>query len=328
MSNVTIRDLAQRLGVSIATVSMALNNRPGISEETRQRVLLEVQKSGYDMDRLNTPPSKKRSTIDFVIYKKHGRVVDDTPFFSALIQSIEQEAANAGHNLGIRYVTDGSPVTANGDRMILLGTEMSDSDIEPYLSLDCPLVVLDNRLPDLPVNTVSIDNHGGVVSAVKHLIECGHKQIGYFASSDSIRNFDERFESFCSALAAYGLKPVEVISLPANMEGARQEMERHLAASDLKGTAYLAGNDFIALGAQMSIRERYEIGKEISIIGFDDLPLARVFTPQLTTIRVFHDMLGRIAVRRVLELQKETRQHYMHTVVGGELRIRDSVAIL
>lgn len=325
MAGVTIRDLAKQLGVSTATISMALNNRPGISPETRQRVQEAVRESGYNLDRLTGTPGKKRGNMELVIYKKTGRVVGDTPFFSSLIESIEQEAAAAGYQLGIRYMGPDTPLTGLAGGVILLATEMDETDLEPFLSLGLPLVALDNSFQGSDVNSVAIDNAGGTGRATMHLISLGHERIGYLASSDRIRNFEERFSGYQNALARAGLEPAEVISLPANMDGARQGMQNRLADHSVSCTAFVADNDLIAMGAMMELRERCVIGRDLSVIGFDDLPFSRICDPQLSTLRVYHDALGRTAVRRLLELQREPDQPVTHTLVGVGLKLRGSV---
>lgn len=263
--------------------------------------------------------------MDLVMFKKHGKVVADTPFFATLIQSMEQEATASGYHLGIRYTSADTAITSTANGVILLGTEMTAEDLHPYLQLSMPLVILDNNFPSASVNTVAIDNFGGEMLAVEHFVASGHKKIGYLAGSEKISNFEERYQGFLAALRKYNLEPVEVITLPPNIDGASAEMTRYLETNKLKATAYCADNDFIALGAMMGMRGKYAIGKEISVIGFDDLPYSRVCDPELTTIRVFNDMLGAAAVKRVVELCKTDESVYTHSTIGVELKIRSSV---
>lgn len=328
MAGVTLRDLAEKLGVSAATISMVLNNKPGISEETRTRVLKEVEVSGYDVDRLFGSSKKQRGSIGFIIYKKHGMVVSDTPFFSVLTESIEQHAAAAGHNLSIRYISDRPDIPDFGklypDGIILLGTEMDENDLRPFMDMSIPCVVLDNAFPLTEINTVSIDNCGGIYSAVKHLCEMGHREIGYMKSSIPIRNFLERYSGFTDCAELLDIEMGSVVPLSSTMEGAYQDMKLWLE-SNKPCAAYVADNDIIALGAVRALRERgYMLGRDVSVVGFDDLPFTRISEPPLTTVRVFNDALGAAVFKRLADISADDFP-FTHTLVGTELKVRGSV---
>ena len=164
--------------------------------------------------------------------------------------------------------------------ILLLATEMDESDLSPFLELSIPIVLLDNGFPNLQLNTVSIDNFGGTGLATTHLLNHGHKRIGYMQSSVPIRNFDERYFSFVQTLAEAGLKPADVIKLEPNMEGAYKDMKQWLSVNNLSSTAFVGDNDFIVLGAIRALREEnIKLGHDISVVGFDDLPFTRFSEP-------------------------------------------------
>jgi LacI family transcriptional regulator len=312
---------------------MVLNNKPGISEETRERVMSAVRAEGYNL-RKNAPASRRnKENVSLIIFKKHGKVVGDTPFFSTLIESIEKEAVSEGYRLSIRYVNAGAELgefdRTSRENLLILGTEMDENDLKPFMGLDASLVVLDNGFPGFPVNTVSIDNVGGTVSAVRHLIESGHTKIGYLGSSIPIRNFAERFRGYELALAERSFRPVDIISLESTMEGAYRDMKKWLSENKLTATAFAADNDFIALGAIRAIRENgLTLGRDISVVGFDDLPFARMGEPPLTTVRVFNDVMGADAFRRLTEIIRNPGVPFSHTQIGTALKSRHSVVAL
>jgi DNA-binding LacI/PurR family transcriptional regulator len=333
MSAVTLRTLAQRLGVSTATISMVLNGKPGISEETRQRVLAEVKASGYCFRRTTAAPRKAKENICLIVCKKHGKVVGDTPFFSTLIESIEKKADAEGYRLNIRYLNSTSePGDFDRSRLeglLLLGTEMEEEDLQPFVRLNLPIVVLDNGFPLLPINTVAIDNIGGTVTATKHFLENGHTRIGYMKSSIPIRNFNERYFGYEMTMKQHGLRPDNVVSLESTMEGAYRDMKQWLASNKLTATAFVADNDFIALGAIRALHENgIFLGQDVSVVGFDDLPFARINEPALTTIRVFNDVMGAAAFSRMLEIIRNPDTPYSHTRISTELKARQSVVNL
>lgn len=101
-----LKDIADKLNISQATVSLVFNNKPGVSQETREKVLKAAAEMGYNIDALLRMSGDKHKNIRFIIYKKHGKIVSDTPFFSALIEGIEQEAKNNGYNLSISYIQE------------------------------------------------------------------------------------------------------------------------------------------------------------------------------------------------------------------------------
>lgn len=330
MSGITLRNLAEKLGVSTATISMVLNNKPGISEETREKVLAKVKAEGYNARRAPAASKKSHDHFSLIIYKKHGKVVADTPFFSRLIESIEKEADGEGYRLSIRYISSDSELSefsrSHLEGILLLGTEMAEEDLQAITNLNLPLVVLDNGFPQLPINTVSIDNIGGTTAAVKHLFEKGHTKIGYLKSSILIRNFTERFIGFESALRYNGLKPDNIISLESTMEGAYRDMKEWLSSNKLTVTSFVADNDFIALGAIRAFREKgILLGRDISVVGFDDLPFAVINEPALTTVRVFNDVLGAAALNRMIDIIRNPNTPYSHTQIGTMLKVRDSV---
>jgi DNA-binding LacI/PurR family transcriptional regulator len=329
MSEVTLRSLAEELGVSTATISMVLNNKPGISDETRQRVLEHVKASGYKIRQYNTSAKRTKENTGLIIFKKHGKVVGDTPFFSRLIESIEHQADTEGYRISIKYMNSNSPLNdfdSGLQGLLVLATEMTDSDIYPFMKLSIPLVALDNGFHNLPLNTVSIDNIGGTGSATRHLIKCGHKKVGYMKSSVPIRNFEERYFAYTQALNDAGLEPTDVIELEPNMEGSYRNMMQWLSENNLRSTAFVGDNDFIVLGAIRALRENnIRLGRDISVVGFDDLPFARINEPTLTTVRVYNDIMGKSAFRRLTEVIQKPDAPYIHTQIGTSLKIRNSV---
>lgn len=329
MSEVTLRSLAEQLGVSTATISMVLNNKPGISEETRQRVMEHVRASGYKTRQYNTSAKRTRGNTGLIIFKKHGKVVGDTPFFSRLIESIEHQADMEGYRISIKYMNTNSSLNdfeSGLQGLLVLATEMTDSDIYPFMKLSVPLVALDNGFYNLPLNTVSIDNQGGTGSATRHLIECGHKKIGYMKSSVPINNFEERYFAYRQALDDAGLEPADIVELEPNMEGSYRNMMQWISENSLGSTSFVGDNDFIVLGAIRALRENnIRLGRDISVVGFDDLPFARINEPALTTVRVYNDVMGKSAFNRLTEIIKKPDSPYTHTQIGTSLKIRNSV---
>ncbi len=330
------REIATALNLSPATVSLVLNNKPGVGEDTRRRVLDYVAEMGYDANALKKPALRNHRSIRFVVYKKHGLVVSDTPFFSALIEGIEQEARREGYNLVVSYLNEkenaaevlrviqDNPL----DGILLLATEMDSGDLKPFLALGCPLVALDSRFPGLAVDSVQIDNHMGAAQAARRLMEAGHTSIGYLHSAVWIRNFEERREGFLSALEQAGVAfdPRWLINLESTLDGAARDMAAAIEDMQDLPTAFFADNDLIALGAIKALRERgFSIPGDVSVVGFDDMPFCEMLDPPLDTVRVFKQRMGMVAVRRLIDRIAAQPEETIRVEVATELVRRGSV---
>ena len=170
---ITAKELARKLNLSAAAVSMALNHKPGVSTATRQLVLDAAEKYGYDFSRI----AEKHTTsgaIYFVIYKKHGTVVADTPFFSQVSEGISQGCKKNDYRLKISYIYEDA-ITKQIEEIqysdcagiILLGTEMESGDLKPFLNLPIPVVLLDAYFETVPCNCVLINNVQGAYLAAR-----------------------------------------------------------------------------------------------------------------------------------------------------------------
>jgi LacI family transcriptional regulator len=333
---IKVKDLAKMLGVSPATVSLALNNKAGISQATRQRIFDKLNELGYS-DRIPLPTTAEPLNIRLVIYKKHGIVVADTHFFSQVIEGINLETRRHGYNLLVTYLS-GDDAKEEQQRLaclspcngvILLATEMEIEDLSPFLELDIPVVLLDSYFERVDADCVVINNVQGAAEAVRRLLQMGHTEIGYIHSSVPINNFRERREGMEKALHAFGRKlPDEMIfSVEPSIEGAREGMTKHLSQLVQLPTAFFADNDLIAFGAAQAIREAgLRIPEDVSLIGFDDMPIAEIMEPHLSTIYVPKQRLGMLAVERLISQMNGGTDEFVKIEVKTRLVSRKSTA--
>jgi len=331
-----VKDIARMLNISPSTVSLVLNNKPGISEETRQKVLKTVEELGYNTNILSKPALKNNKNLRFVIYKKHGNVVADTAFFSALIEGIDTEARKNGYNLVFSHVNESEGkmdvyriIEENPlDGILLLATEMSPEDLQPFTRLNMPIVILDNNFEREKLDTVLINNVQGACEATKYLIDMGHKSIGYLHSSVWINNFEERKEGYLKALQENGLQANEkyIFGLESTTEGAYGDMKALLQKGRKLPAAFFADNDIIAFGAIKAMKEHgLRIPEDVSVVGFDDVPFCEIIDPPLTTIKVHKQRMGMVAVKRLIEKIEENAAEFIKIEVGTELVVRKSV---
>lgn len=333
-----IKDIAEKAEVSPATVSMVLNNKAGISPETRNKVLNVVSESGYSKSILKEALIKNKGSIQLIVYKKHSRVVADTPFFQQLIEGVESKARNSGYQLLIKYISGGKPdINAlmheaddnqiNG--LLILGTEMDYSDIAHFMSIKMPFIFVDSYFLGVSAGYVVINNTGGSYIGTKYLLEKGHTEIGYLKSSIPIQNFLERYEGYYKALLEKDL-PVEskyCIPLGPSMEDSYEDMKCFLKKNTGLPTAFIADNDLIAFGAMKALREcGVKIPDDVSVIGFDDMPFCNFSEPPLTTIGVDKKLFGKLAVDNLVSLMENKVHYNTKTVMDVELIERSSVA--
>lgn len=327
---ITAKELAQKLNISAAAVSLALNHKQGVSTETRQRVWEAAEKYGYDFSKLadRTHPT---GAIYFVIYKKHGTVVTDTPFFSDVSEGISQYCKKEQYKLKISYIYEDETTLERQIQdiqysdccgIILLGTEMEIEDVKPFLNLPIPVLLLDAYFDTVSCNCVLINNVQGAYLATKHLIRSCKKQPGYLQSSYQISNFAERSSGFYKAVRESGMSASRSIvhKLTPSMEGAYADMLEIIKNNEQLAPCYFADNDLIALGAMKALKKNgYKIPSDICIVGFDNLPVSSVVEPSLTTIHVPKRYMGEVAAARLLTLLKEPGQPPVKTEIMTRL---------
>ena len=328
---ITAKELAKKLNLSAAAVSMALNHKPGVSTQTRRLVIDTAEKYGYDFSRVMERRQQLTNVIYFIIYKKYGAIVADTPFFSQLSEGISRECKRQNLALKISYVYEEAAAIeqqiadirgSDCSGILLLGTEMEAKDVAPFLSLSCPLLLLDAYFETLPCDCVLINNIQGAFIAAMHLIRKYKKQPGYLQSAYQISNFSERSSGFFKAIRFCGMSASKSIihRLTPYIEGAYADMREILKANEELAPCYFADNDLIAIGAIKAFKEEgYKIPEDIAVIGFDNLPLTSVIEPALTTIHVPKQYMGEIAAQRLSAIINAPGQPPLKTEVATTL---------
>ncbi len=330
------KDIAKLLKISTATVSLARNNKPGVSEETKknvQEIILDMaEKEAQKQGALKGA----QGTIAFVIHKKHGKVISDTPFFLTLTESIQNVAAAKNFNVNILHYNEDDDISnhllrccdesING--ILLLASEMEASDLAPYFDCGKPAVILDSHYPDENLNTVIINNKDAVRKCVKYAYQMGHRKIGCLKSSVYTTNFVERYQGYLSTMRELGLEVEEeyIYHLRCTSDDAYDDMKQLLERGCKLPTLLIAGNDLLAIGALKALKEKgFSVPGDVSIIGFDDMPISRMMDPPLTSVRIFINEIAREAIKRLIERIQEEDSCTIKIEVAGALMIRDSV---
>ena len=331
MQKVKNKDIAEALGISTAAVSLALNNKPGVSEETRQKV--------FALANINTKPNSAPKQLLFIIHKSHGEIIIDKPFFSDLIEAVQTQATQNNYNVIVSYYTYTMDLCdyihslnmQNAVGAVILATEMLSDDLNQYKQLVMPFVLLDSDFDIEPYDAITIDNQSAILRAFEYAYKLGHRDIGYLRSGVYINNFAHRFDGYRKALRQHGLEHQNcpVFTLHCNIEMAYLQMREILSQlpRDFKmPTCFLADLDYLAIGAINALKEyNYRIPEDISVIGFDDVTACEIITPQLTTVRVNRGDIGRLAINTLIDRIENPHPYHIHTQISSDLIIRKSV---
>jgi len=335
----TIREVAERAGVSVATVSRILSGSYPASPATRARVMRAVKELDYVANAharalAGTPSKSVAIVLNSVI----------SPHYAHVAQGVETQTAAEGR-LCLIGTTGGDPERElamvkfmreqHAEAVILVGNVVDDDKYRKQMTRYAhALVGIGSRLvlcgrpplgPDVPAVVVEYDNDGGAFAATSHLLSAGHQRILLLGRRAGYTTQEGRLAGYRRALAAYRVPHDPTLEVDGTMEwheGHRMMTER-LAAGPRDFTAVFCLNDLIAGGAHRALAEHgLRVPDDVSMVGFDDLPPSNDLT--LTTVHLPHEEVGRTAVR--LALEHEARGGIPpHVVLGTHLVVRDSV---
>lgn len=335
--SITAKELAKILNLSEAAVSMALNGKPGVSTQTRSRVLETAHNYSYDFTKIKKSRTNE-GTLDYITYRKDGAVlkVQGTAFFNTLTDHLESYCRKKGYKLSTHTITSGNDVdeqleksiSSNCVGVILLGTEMTKEDFFPFAYISKPIVVLDTFFNSTKMDFVLMNNVEGAYQATRFLIKKRHTQPGHLQSSYRMFNFESRADGFRKALHDSGLSSSNSIihSLSPSMDGAYADMVEILKHGEEIANCYFADNDLIAAGAMKALKDYgYRIPKDVGIVGFDNISLCTYLDPNLTTINVPIRYMVEMAVDRLISVINAKNYRPIKIEVNTNLVMRQSV---
>jgi LacI family transcriptional regulator len=338
---VRIVDIAKAAGVSPATVSLVLNDKPGVGEETRRRVHSIARKLEYQAPRSSAQPAAASDSVCLLHIARHGRTVnrDHDVFIADYIEGLGQGSQKVGLSLEVatfqqtpieQIIAAAQQLPAAG--LIVLGTELTAADVEAFSSVRKPLVFLDTYHEFLPFDFVDMNNLDSVFSVVAHLEARGHRRIGMVKGSPETPNLLLREQAFAASLARCGLPHDErfTFATDSTFHGAYDDMLAILRRGAELPTALFCANDIIACGCLRALTARgVRVPEDVSLVGFDDLPLGAVSDPPLTTVQVSKAEIGRMAVHLlVTRIRSERRTSPVKVLIGGRLVERQSVRVV
>jgi LacI family transcriptional regulator len=308
---ITIYDIAQTCGVSITTVSLVLNNRPGITQETRTKVLDTAARLGY-MVRPPTASTRcgRLSRLGLIIKAEPNLSPQANPFYSKIIMGIEEACR---HN-GISMLFATLPVDENNhpvqfptllnseevDGLLMVGAFVDKTILSVNSRRDKPVILVDSYSDTETYDTIISDNFRAAYQAVEYLIKKGHHHIAMAGSEpDAYPSFKDRRNGYLRALKENRISEVYFanFNLNENKPAGYEEIKRMLAA-DPQITAIVGVNDDAAVMVLQAAKEMgLRVPEDISVVGYDDTYLATNASPMLTTLHVDTVGMGRAAVQ-------------------------------
>jgi len=332
---VTLKDIAQRVGFSVTTVSRALAGYDDVAEETRRKIIEAAREMGY------YPSYTARSlrwgrtnTIGFVIPATERYLSD--PFFLELLSGIGDGTAERGFDLLVSTCKPLEPEERltyerivrgrRADGMVVARTRREDKRISYLVEEEFPLVAFGRTALDLDFPYVDVDGEEGVRQAMEHLIDLGHRRIAFISPPSYLMFAEHRLAGYRRALEEHDLEfdPSLVVEGDLTQSSGFLTMKKLL---DLPSppTAVVCGNDLMALGAIAAAQERgLTVGRDIAVVGFDDIPLAEHSHPSLTTVRQPIYEIGHTICHMLIQLIQGNELAERHIILKPELVVRES----
>jgi LacI family transcriptional regulator len=322
--------VAKHAGVSISTVSLAINKKERVSEELREKVIKAIDELNYRPNGLARSLKSKKSKVI-------GLIIPDivNPFFPLMVRGVGDTAKLFGYNI-ILCNTDGE-VKEEATFLRLFEEKCVDGiiftcsgRIKKSLSLlneiSIPKVILDRRLDDLSIPTVTVDNAKGAYLATGHLIRKGKQRILFISGPDQLQSSLDRLDGYRQALTENKLNvdPELITYGDFSFEGGQKALKDAIA-NQIRFDAVFGANDMMTLGAMMVLSESgIDIPGGIEVVGYDDIMLASLFKPALTTVRQPAYEMGCEAVKMILRAIHSKKTSISSKVFEPQLIIRES----
>jgi len=329
MKRVNIQEVAKLAGVSPSTVSRALNNHPGISEKTRQKII-EVAK------KLNYKPNYRGQILTTKSTKNIGLLITDitNPFFPELVRGAEERASEAGYTILLGNTSESEEKETNYldffsrgpvDGVIISASRISNEHIINLAEEGLPIVVINRMLEHPKISYVSTDMEKGGYLATKHLIKLGHSRIAFINGPKLSEAAERRLSGYKRALTESKIRyNPNLISFNTPVADSGYKEAIKLLCAKNPPSAIFTYNDLMAFGVIKAAKELgIKIPEELSIIGFDDIFFSNFTDPPLTTVRQPKEELGENAVELLLKLMKGEKQSLL---LEPELILRNTTS--
>lgn len=337
---VTLKEVAEQAGVSYQTVSKVLNKQVQVTEETEQRILDAVRSLGYRPNLIARSMREQRTRLIGYAWQPSQPGLAN-PILDQFLQSMAQEAEAAGYHLmcfphhtgndllaGYRDLIETNRV----DAFVVSSVEFNDPRIEYLVQKNFPFVAFGRSNPDWEFHYVDVDGEAGMHMLIEHLSALGHEHIAALAWPETSRVGENRMAGFIAALkdCCQKIRPEWIMRGEGTFEFGQQAATFLLNQPAMKRpTALVAFNDIMAIGAMRAAQDLgLTVGREISITGFDDVPLVQYLIPPLTTIRQPIWEVGQNVINMLLSIMQGIQSVEKHVLLPPRLIVRNSTGRL
>ncbi len=310
---ITIRDVADEAGVSVTSVSLYLNDKPGLSDATRERIEAAIRQTKYIP--LRRRSSSSISPVSFVglLVEKLAVSTFSDMFYGEVLQALERQARALGYGLVLMVVdpvTDLLDMVAEHDDVegfiVLGGGDITQDVIRNLAEQEQPVLLVDNQSSDIGLNCVVADNFTGAHQGVQYLVGKGYEHIAFIQGPAKYRSLVDRFFGYCSGLTANERQIDWKLVQPSISSGLPNKGYHEMKAllqSGVRFDAALCVSDRSAFGALQALHEAgIRVPEDIAVMGFDNVAQSAHTTPPLTTVEVPKSAMGMLAMRRLHEL--------------------------
>jgi LacI family transcriptional regulator, galactose operon repressor len=333
VSNLRLEDIAQLAGVSRSTVSRVVNDHPNVRASVRKRVLEVIESAGYHPNAAARTLASQRSWMIGLVLPRSVSSFFTDPYFPRLTQGVAQACNQYNYTLALFLVGTNEDeekiyprVSRKGllDGILVQSGQIGDQLIDRLVNSNIPLVIAGRPFQSKDVSYIDVDNINAAYNAVSHLVRLGYQRIGTITGmADSSVTIDRK-EGYLKAMVERGRDVDQALIAEGDFTdaGGYYAMQRLLPA---KPDAVFAASDLMALGAMRAVREAgLRIPDDVAFVGFDDLPLAVLPEPQLTTVRQPIYQFGFKAVEILIDLIENGIEPARRILLDTELIIRGS----
>ncbi|MFZ5969854.1 MAG: LacI family DNA-binding transcriptional regulator [Bacillota bacterium] len=329
----TIKDIAQKAGVSPATVSRVLNydQTLSVTDETRKKIFEVAEDLDYKTVRERNKVQDSRMKIGLIHWYSEKEELGD-PYYLYIRMGVERECFQKNIDLLKFFKEDGKYIEFgpdNVDGLIAVG-KFSHDDIEKFLQFSPNIVFVDSSPDDKKFDSVILDFRKAMIEVLDFIVGLGHKKIGYIGGREYIGTSrelieDEREVTFIKYLREKGLFDETYMHVGSFTAKDGYELMKKAVSLENLPTAFFIASDTMATGALRALYEsEMQVPKDISIVGFNDIATSKYLVPPLTTVKVHTEFMGETAVGLLMERIRNNREISKKVVIPCELIIRDS----
>lgn len=334
--SVTIKDIAKIAGLSVSTISKALNDKDDISEKQKAKVRQLASKMGYRKNMIAARLVKKRSnTIGIFTFSDGKNRVRESIVYQIVVHILKELEKNGYDAFVLPVDTTDSDrdsylnacIERQVEGVIIIRHDANDPHVKRLEEANIPVVVIDGKRTGKNIGYVTVNNEKGISNVLEYLLTEGHKRVGFLKGAHNYSHFAGRYESYKKFMMEKGgYDEGLVFSGDPSLNGGYIAASQMIESGNVP-TALLCANDFMAMGALRAVTERgMKVPEDISIVGYENLDICQYMTPALSSVELHYDLLSVKAVRLLLDMITGESGPEGYSI-SPEFVVRESTAI-